>query len=128
MWGQSRSIAASTLFFLTILIVEPGCSNPGPRSLVGSSVTNSTEPSLSTESGTVIVEPPSSAQRGTAKSISFIDRHPLFRKPQQYYDNTKSNKVVKTAAAAFIGVPVGIGSELKQIVVGTPTVPVVPAY
>jgi hypothetical protein len=52
--------------------------------------------------------------------VSVVDRHPLLSKPKQYYDDTNSNKVAKTAAAAFIGVPAGIYGELKQIVVGVP--------
>ena len=55
-----------------------------------------------------------------AATVSAVDRHPLLSKPKQYYDDTNSNKVAKTAAAAFIGVPAGIYGELKQIVVGVP--------
>ena len=31
------------------------------------------------------------------------------------------NKVVKAAAATFVGVPAGLYGEVKQIIVGTPT-------
>jgi hypothetical protein len=54
-------------------------------------------------------------------TTSFVDRHPLFYRPRDYYESTNSNKVAKTAAAAVIGVPAGIYGELKQIVVGNPT-------
>jgi hypothetical protein len=50
---------------------------------------------------------------------TWVDRHPLFSKPRQYYESTGNNKVAKTAAAAVLGVPAGIYGELKQIVVGT---------
>ncbi len=53
-------------------------------------------------------------------TVTVVERHPLLSKPKQYYDDTNSNKVAKTAAAAFIGVPAGIYGELKQIVVGVP--------
>src|SRR4051794_39586514 len=55
------------------------------------------------------------------RAVTFVDRHPLFGKPREYYENSGSNKVVKTAAAAVVGVPVGIFGELKQIVVGAPS-------
>jgi hypothetical protein len=56
-----------------------------------------------------------------ARAVTFVDRHPLFYKPREYYDTTTgSNKVVKAAAATVIGVPAGIFGELKQIVVGAP--------
>ena len=114
-----------------LLLLQSGCNTPARRSSVASSITSSSEPALSTgptTSDTVVVEPSTSARAGTTQPISFVDRHPLFRKPQQYYDNTNSNKVVKTAAAAFVGVPVGFVGELKQIVVGTPSTPVPTAY
>ena len=52
--------------------------------------------------------------------MTWVDRHPLFIKPREYYDNSGSNRVVKAAAATVIGVPAGIIGEIKQIVVGTP--------
>jgi hypothetical protein len=55
--------------------------------------------------------------------MTWVDRHPLFTKPREYYDSSGSNKVVKTAAATVIGIPAGIFGELKQIVVGTPAQP-----
>ncbi len=79
---------------------------------------------------TVAVEPPNRSapeQHGQVGQLSST-AIPLLRKPQQYYDNTKSNKVVKTAAAAVVGVPAGIVGELKQIVVGAPTATPAPAY
>ena len=71
-----------------------------------------------------IVEPGAPVEPALAaptNTLSWVDRHPLLRKPQQYYDNTKSNKLVKTAAATFVGVPAGFVGEIKQIVVGKPT-------
>ena len=53
-------------------------------------------------------------------NTTFVDRHPLFYKPREYYESTSSNKAAKTAAAAVMGVPAGIYGELKQIVVGAP--------
>ncbi|HEV3164611.1 MAG TPA: hypothetical protein VGZ22_11335 [Isosphaeraceae bacterium] len=73
------------------------------------------EPSLVTagEGGSTIVEAP-------PKSITFVDRHPLFSKPREFYDNSGNNKVVKAAAATVVGVPAGIVGELRQIVIGQP--------
>jgi hypothetical protein len=76
-----------------VAVAEPGLSLPG-------------------DSGTQVVEalPP--------RTVTVVDRHPLLSKPRDYYENTGNNKVVKTAAAAVIGVPAGVVGELRQIVVG----------
>ena len=55
-----------------------------------------------------------------AKTVSFTDRHPLFTRPKQYWDTSGDNKIVKAAAATFIGVPAGFVGEVKQIFVGAP--------
>ena len=98
---------------LLMTLAMAGCSGgPSKRTVV----TN--EPGLSTvpgESGVAVIDSPK-----PASSVAFVDRHPLFSKPRQYYTETNSNKVVKTAAAAVVGVPTGIYGELKQIVVGAP--------
>ena len=75
------------------------------------------EPGLSSavEPGKVVLDPPTSATR----TVTFVHRHPLFWKPRDYYENSGSNPVVKTAAATVIGIPAGIfGEALRQIVVG----------
>jgi hypothetical protein len=64
----------------------------------------------------VIVEKPLPPPRA-----AWVERHPLFSKPREVYDNAGSNKVVKVAGATIVGIPMGIAAELKQIVVGTPT-------
>lgn len=86
-----------------------GCHSAGPRRLA------SVEPGLS-DPGTTVVE--GSPPAGTA--VTFADRHPLFAKPREYYENSGNNKVVKAAAATIIGIPAGILGEMRQIVVGAP--------
>ena len=54
------------------------------------------------------------------KTTTVVDRHPLFSKPRDYWETSGDNKVVKAAAATFVGVPVGIYGEFKQIIVGAP--------
>lgn len=111
MRGVHRAIVAS----LATLTVAAGCNGgPSKRTLASS------EPALSTIPGDTDVAIVDRA-KPVPSSVSFVDRHPLFSKPRDYYENTGSNKVAKTAAAAVIGVPAGIYGELKQIVVGTPT-------
>jgi hypothetical protein len=89
-----------------------GCnSNPSKRNLA------STEPALIADDPDVAIV---DRAKPVPRTASAVDRHPLLSKPRQYYDDTNSNKVAKTAAAAFIGVPAGIFGELKQIVVGVP--------
>lgn len=63
--------------------------------------------------GRTVSEPP-------VRGVAFADRHPLFRKPRQYYDSSGDNKLVKVAAATFIGVPAGFVGEVKQIFTGVP--------
>jgi hypothetical protein len=83
----------------------------------------SAEPALSppVEGGTTVVEAPA------PRTLSFVERHPLFYKPRDYYESSGNNTVVKTAAAVVVGVPVGIVGEIKQIVVGTPAATTTPA-
>lgn len=48
----------------------------------------------------------------------FVDRHPLFSAPRNYYRDSSSNPVMKVLAGTFVGVPVGVVRESKQIVYG----------
>ena len=96
---------------LTVYGVSSGCQSPGgPRTVV------SPEPSISgvvDGDGTRVTTTP-------AKTVTFVDRHPLFSKPREYWDTSGNNKVVKAAAATFVGVPAGLYGEAKQIIVGAP--------
>lgn len=99
---------------LVLLALGAGChSSPSPRPIA------SAEPSLSTpgESGSTIV------QAAPPHEITWVDRHPLFTKPREYYDSSGTNPVVKTAAATVIGIPAGIFGEMRQIVTGSPQQP-----
>lgn len=98
-----------------LIVAVPGCRSSGSRRAAAP-----IEPSVSSSVGggdedrTIIEEPP-------ARSVSYIDRHPMFSKPRDYYENSTSNStIVKAASATFIGVPVGLYSEVKQIFVGAP--------
>ena len=46
---------------------------------------------------------------------SFVDRHPLFSSPRNYYRDSGDNVVLKVLAGTFVGVPVGIAQEAWQI-------------
>jgi hypothetical protein len=48
----------------------------------------------------------------------FVDRHPLFAAPRNYYRDSSDSFVVKVLAGTFVGVPVGIARESWQIVYG----------
>ena len=48
----------------------------------------------------------------------FVDRHPLFSSPRNYYRDSSRNPVMKVLAGTFVGVPVGVWREGKQIVYG----------
>ena len=60
---------------------------------------------------------------GPVRTVGFVDRHPLFSKPKEYWDSSGDKKIVKAAAATFIGVPAGFVGEFKQIITGAPPEP-----
>jgi hypothetical protein len=75
-----------------------------------------------------VVEPDGTVNSATSpppvvKSTSFVDRHPLFYRPRDYWETSGNNTVVKAAAATFIGIPAGIFSETRQILTGVPPEP-----
>lgn len=95
----------------SLIVLGTGCySSPSTRRVA------SAEPSLlaPTEPGSTVV------QTQPPREMTWVDRHPLFIKPREYYENSGSNRAVKAAAATVIGIPAGIIGELKQIVVGSP--------
>src|ERR1700677_495231 len=95
---------------ITVYGITVGCQSAGPRKPV---VT--TEPGISSAAdneGTVVVGD-GAGQVAPAKTVTWVDRHPLFSKPRDYWDTSGDNKVVKAAAATFVGVPVGMYSEVK---------------
>ncbi len=92
-------------------LLVTGCHWNQPRGSIAA-----TEPPLAVgpDGSTVVAGAPET------RAVTFVDRHPLFYKPRDIYETSGNNKVVKTAAAAFVGIPVGVFGELKQIVVGQP--------
>jgi hypothetical protein len=102
------------IFSLTALTVTGCHAGQSKRSIASS------EPMLSptAEGGTPII-----VEGTPARTVTYVDRHPLLSKPREYYEGSTSNNVIgKSARAVVVGVPVGIYGELKQIVVGTPAV------
>src|SRR5262249_7709969 len=83
--------------------VALACALAGCQSGPSTKTRAAAEPVLSppAEGGTTVVTAPPS------RTVTFVDRHPLLYKPRDYYDSSGDNKVVKTAAAALVGVPVG---------------------
>src|SRR5262249_55056479 len=80
--------------------LSSGCQSAGPRRTVISA-----EPGLNSA-----VEPEKAVAKGSiegtpVKTVGFADRHPLFTKPREYWDTSGDNRIVKAAAATFIGVP-----------------------
>jgi hypothetical protein len=93
-----------------------GCQSPGPRKTI---VTP--EPAVSSAvDGNSTVTADATREVAPPKTVGWVERHPLFSKPRDYWDTSGDNKVVKAAAATFVGVPVGLYSEVKQIIVGAP--------
>jgi hypothetical protein len=110
--GRMRGYHWFAIALLAVVYgVSSGCKSPG-----GPSTVVTPEPSLSgaiDSDGSRVTTAPS-------KNVTFVDRHPLFSKPRDYWDTSGNNKVVKAAAATFVGVPAGLYGEVKQIIVGTP--------
>jgi hypothetical protein len=103
MTGKRRCLAA-----VLMLASCAGCAHWGKKSTVAMS-----EPGLGDPAeGEVVVA-------GT-KHGGWVDRHPLFSKPRDVYQNTNHHPVTKVAAATVVGVPVGVACELGQIVKGAP--------
>jgi hypothetical protein len=113
--SRRRGIPVRVFASLALAVAMVGCqSGPSRKTLA------SAEPALSppVEGGTAIAAAPGAS---SPRTMSFVERHPLFYKPRDYYESSGDNTVVKSAAAVVVGVPAGIYGELKQIVVGAPT-------
>lgn len=65
-------------------------------------------------------DPEIAAAAPARRPSGIVDRHPLFSKPRDVYENAGTNKVVKVAGATIVGIPMGVIGELRQIVVGRP--------
>jgi hypothetical protein len=112
---EFQRTAGVLITFAAVAAGASGCQSSG----TGARRITSTEPGLNARGETIVEGTPPA---GTA--VTWVDRHPLFSKPRQYYDNSaSSNKVARVVSATVIGVPVGLFGELKQIVVGTPNQP-----
>lgn len=100
------------LAMLLLLAALSGCASAARRRSLAVA-----EPPLDLHEGdpsVVAQAPPPQAPR----AATFANRHPLFTKPREYYEISGDNKLVKSAAATFIGVPAGVLGEMRQIVVG----------
>lgn len=63
------------------------------------------------EPGCGVVEP---------QCLTFVDRHPLLRKPVECYHNHGKNPFCNALAATVVGVPVGAVAEVWQVIKGCP--------
>jgi hypothetical protein len=94
---------------VTLAALASGCqSAPRARTVA------SAEPALNPapDGGTTVTTAP------PPQTVGWVDRHPLFYKPRDYYESSGNNKIVKAAAATVVGIPVGMFGELRQIVTG----------
>ncbi|HEV3122296.1 MAG TPA: hypothetical protein VGY53_10350, partial [Isosphaeraceae bacterium] len=88
---MKRNRWAGVFLLAASAFVATGCaSSPSRRAALAAS-----EPSLNphTEPGATVVQAP------PTHTITWVDRHPLFSKPRQYYDSAGDNKAAKVAAA-----------------------------
>jgi hypothetical protein len=107
------------LFAIGLIVCVYGVSTGCKSAPTSTRTVVTPEPGVATTAGPdgIVVEgnPPPAV-----KTVSVVDRHPLFSKPRDYWESSGDNKIVKAAAATFVGVPVGVFGEVKQIIVGTP--------
>lgn len=105
----------ASLAMLLLLGALSGCASARQHALAAAEPP--LEPQLHDGEPVVVgqTQPPSQS-----RAVTFADRHPLFTKPREYYQNSGDNKLVKSAAATLIGVPAGVLGEMRQIVVGQP--------
>lgn len=63
-----------------------------------------------------------SAFDAAPRRVTWVQRHPLFFQPVEWYQRA-NNPVVGVIQGAVIGVPVGVVGEARQIIVGCPVRP-----
>lgn len=114
--ARPMGIAMATICGVALSGV-PGCNSASKRTTLRPPPPASSDPIAAGATGTDVAVVDASP---AGQDDGVIARHPLFRKPRDYYNSTNSNKAVKTAAAAVVGVPAGIIGEFRQIVVGRP--------
>jgi hypothetical protein len=109
-----------------VLATTAGCRGHNKRAARLASAEPTLE--LPADGGETIIQGDASGKSGTVVAAApgdakFVDRHPMFSAPRDYYNNTNSNKIVKTGAAVVVGVPMGVYGEVKQIFTGGPDAP-----
>ncbi|WP_165065361.1 hypothetical protein [Paludisphaera rhizosphaerae] len=108
---MNRSRFIAYLILAAAVLTTAGCHGAGKRRSIAN------EPVLSgldAEDKAYLDAP------ATTTASSVVDRHPLLYKPREYWDTSGDNRVVKAAAATFIGVPAGMVGEVRQIFTGAP--------
>lgn len=99
------------LLSVALVLSIAGCRSSGaPRRVV---TTEPTLDGLDADDMALLGTPP-------VREMTYVDRHPILSKPRDYWETSGDNKIVKAAAATFIGVPAGVVGEIRQIVTGSP--------
>jgi hypothetical protein len=114
---MKRTVAWTAIALASMALT--GCQN-SPMRRHSPSVEPALAPAATADAGGTTI---SAAPPAPAKGATFVDRHPLFYKPRDYYESSGDNKIVKATAATVIGIPAGFLGEMRQIVVGAPATP-----
>ncbi|WP_165249915.1 hypothetical protein [Paludisphaera soli] len=107
---MSRLKLTAILILAATVLATSGCHGSGKRRTIAD------EPTLSG----LDADDKAYLDAPAAVPISTVDRHPILYKPREYWENSGDNRIVKAAAATFVGVPAGVVGEVRQIFVGAP--------
>ena len=95
------------------VLITPGCAKNRQKVMVSNN-RPIIEGASSVGGGEIVVN------NKPAGGSRFIDRHPLFYKPGEYYTTYDGNVVLRGARATFVGIPAGMVGEMKQAFRGVP--------
>ena len=98
-----------------VVTVDPAMAGPGivtvDPAMAGPGVVTVDPGCGVMEPGCGVIEP---------QCLTFVDRHPLLRKPVECYHNHGKNPFCNALAATVVGVPVGAVAEVWQVIKGCP--------
>lgn len=109
----ARKIRVVQVVTALTIVIAPGCAKNRQKVMVSSNRPIIEGASTVSSNGELVVNKPAGSSR-------FMDRHPMFYKPGEYYSTYDGNVVMRGARATFVGIPAGVVGEVKQAFRGVP--------